>query len=321
MIIDCHVHLFESLRVYSKEEWNRRMQWRRRWLGEEEFEKWQAAYSGTVESLIEDMNEAGVDRSVVFASGPFKGEPNPEVSIWECNEYVADAQRKYPDRIIGFVRLDLSRPVGDTLRLLEKGVAQWGLKGVKIIPDRPLGDESCREVMDRIIDLDLPVLVHMGAGATPMPFYYEHGNPEVLSPLIIRYPRMRIVAAHLASGFEDVLTEIISARRVGTIFGDISGWQNDCSKSHWHFTLKMRHLMDKIPDKIIMGSDWPGLDEPSATWGPFGGLSHKEWFDAVRNLKIPEKVLELGWGMRDFSAEEKNKILGDNAKSWLGFQL
>jgi len=318
LIIDCHVHIFESVNVYSKEEWNRRCQWRRESLGDKEFEKWEAEYSGSVEALIRDMDEAGIDKSVVFASGPFKGEANPKVSVWECNEYVADAQRRYPERIIGFVRLDLSRPINDSLQLLETGVTKWGLKGVKIIPDRPVGDESCRKVMDRINDLDIPLLLHMGGGVTPLPFYYEHGNPEVLSALIIRYPRMRIVAAHCASGYDDLFTEIVSGRRNGKIYGDISAWQNDCAQSNWHFILKMRHFLDRIPDKIIMGSDWPGLNDPSVTWGPFGGLSIKEWFDAVRNLKIPDRVLELGWGMRNFSNEEKNKILGENAKKWLG---
>lgn len=318
MIIDAHVHIFESMRIFDKADWNRRSQWRRKWLGDRKFEQWEASYSGSVESLVKDMDDSGVDKSVVFAAGPFKGEPNPEVSVWECNEYVANSQKTFPDRVIGLVRLDLSRPVADSLQLLNRGIEDWGLKGVKIIPDRPLQDESCRPIMDRINDLGVPLLIHLGAAGTPLPFPYEHGNPEILGHLLFRYPTMRILAAHCASGYETLLTEIISGRRASSIYGDLSAWQSDCLKSHWHFLMKMRHFMDKIPDRIMMGSDWPGLNEPSETWGNFGGLSHKEWFNAIRSLKIPEKVLEMGLGVRDFSDAEKQKILGDNAQAWLG---
>jgi predicted TIM-barrel fold metal-dependent hydrolase len=59
----------------------------------------------------------------------------------------------------------------------------------------------------------------------------------------------------------------------------------------------------------MIGSDWPYTKNAP--------LGYREWFDAVRNLKIPEKVLELGIGIKDFSNEEKKMILGENAKTLL----
>lgn len=72
----------------------------------------------------------------------------------------------------------------------------------------------------------------------------------------------------------------------------------------------MRYFMDRIPRFVLMGSDW--LYTKNAP------LSHQEWFDAIRNLKIPEPVLKLGLGIRDFSQEEKDMLLGENARSLFG---
>ena len=69
--------------------------------------------------------------------------------------------------------------------------------------------------------------------------------------------------------------------------------------------------MDRIPSLILMGSDWP--------WAKNAPLSHKAWFDAIRNLKIPEPVLRLGLGVKDFSQEEKDRILGENARTLFGY--
>jgi predicted TIM-barrel fold metal-dependent hydrolase len=57
-----------------------------------------------------------------------------------------------------------------------------------------------------------------------------------------------------------------------------------------------------------MGTDWPFIKFPPLP-------THKEWFDFIRNLKVPEPGLVFG--MRDFSQEEKDKILGENARAVL----
>ena len=68
--------------------------------------------------------------------------------------------------------------------------------------------------------------------------------------------------------------------------------------------------MDKIPNSVLMGSDWPWIiRSPHPTY--------KQWFDVIRNLKIPEPVLQLGLGIKDFSQEEKDKLLGENARALL----
>jgi len=248
------------------------------------------------------MDEAGIDKSIVIASP-------------EEKEYAAEAQRKYPDRVIGYVFIELLneaneifKPTNETLKLLDTAITEWGLKGVKIMPYCPLTDESCRKFMDKINELEVPILVHMGTNPASI---NEGFIPRYLPELVERYPKMRIQVAHCAKGYEGLLTEVIAEKRAGKIVCDLAAWQAHCEESPWHFTMQMRYLMDRMPDRIVMGSDWP-----VATMGK--GLSLKEWFDAVRNLKIPEQILQLGLGIKDFSQEEKDNILGENARNFLG---
>jgi predicted TIM-barrel fold metal-dependent hydrolase len=308
MIIDSHVHLFESREALP-----------RSWLdgfkikmtadsGEQVYRQWEADLDGSYETLIKDMDAAGVDKSVVFAASPspLSGEEIPILDIWKCNEYVAEAQSRHPDRIIGFVRIDPTRR--DAFDLLVKGITKWGLKGVKIKVNIPLSDESMQTVMAKINEFEIPVVFHMGV--EPTNSLARFGNPEDLENLVMRFPKIKVVAAHHARGYEELLTAIISVKP-RRIYSDLAARQSECLQSPWQFVLKLRAHIDQIPHEILMGSDWPFLKN-------IPGLDHKQWFDTIRKLKIPDHVLQLGLGIRDFSAVEKDAILGGNAKVLLG---
>ena len=75
------------------------------------------------------MDKAGVDKCVVsHLDYSIFYQQEPEISVWRANEYMAEEQGKYPDRIIAFVGVDPLRK--DAIELLEKGITEWGLKGV-----------------------------------------------------------------------------------------------------------------------------------------------------------------------------------------------
>jgi predicted TIM-barrel fold metal-dependent hydrolase len=253
------------------------------------------------------MDEAGVDKAIALTTSPSvtHGEETPKVSIWECNEYVAEAQKRYPDRIIGFARIDPLRK--DSLDLLETSIVKWGLKGVKIHPTLPVTHELVQPVMSKINEMQIPVSFHMGVD--PLPFEVRNGNPVDLDSLTARFSKLKLVAAHHARGFEELLTAVI-LNRVGQIYSDISLWHYEHVYSPWQFLLKMRYLMDRIPRFVLMGSDWP--------WGKDSPMPYKDWFAVIKNLKIPDPILQLGWGMRDFTPKEKDMILGENARIFLG---
>ena len=113
---------------------------------------------GTVEKLVSDMDDGGVDKAVISPVdfGLMCGQ-EPEISVWSLNEYIAESQKKYPNRLIGFVGVDALRD--DAIELLEKGVTEWGLKGVKIFPSLyKVTDERIKSFWDRVNDLELPIV-------------------------------------------------------------------------------------------------------------------------------------------------------------------
>lgn len=306
MIIDFHTHVFESLACFPKswiEETYKVMRYK---MGVEAFEKAKPGFEemGKVEQLIKTMNEAGIDKAVALPLDySIQCHEEPEISIWKANEYVAKAQAMYPERIIGFVGVDPLR--ADAVELLEQGVKGWGLKGVKIMPSTfRVTDVSVQKFMTKINDLGVPALFHQGAD--PLPFISRYGSPVDLDELTLYYPKMKIVAAHCSRGWERLLVAIAEWRR-GSIYTDLSGLQTPYIKSRWWVMLLLRHLMDTIPDAVLIGTDWPFMKS----------MTSKEWFDAICGLQMPDPVLNMGLGIRNFSAEDRQKILGENARALL----
>jgi hypothetical protein len=306
MIIDFHTHVFESLECFPKQWIEETLKVMRYKMGEEAYEKATSSFDsmGRVEELIKTMDEAGIEKSVALPLDyGIQCHEEPSISIWKANEYVAEAQRRYPDRVIGFVGVDPLRP--DAVELLETGVSQWGLKGVKVMPSTfQITDISVQRFMAKINELEIPVLFHQGAD--PLPYITKYGSPVDLDELTLYYPKMKIIAAHCSRGWERLLAAIAEWRR-GIIYTDLSGLQTPYQKSTWWVILLLRHLMDLIPDSVLMGTDWPFMKT----------LTTKQWVDTINNLEIPGAALKLGMGIKDFTREEKNKILGENARALL----
>ncbi len=86
-------------------------------------------YDGSVERLVREMEEAGIDKTVLLAlDGNFKF--RHELSYKEYNNYVAEILNNYPDKFIGFAGIDPKR--GDeAIMELERSVETLGFGGVK----------------------------------------------------------------------------------------------------------------------------------------------------------------------------------------------
>lgn len=306
MIIDVHVHIFEE-KMWCKKFLDGVYELKRKTLPAEEFKKYKV--EATTEMLIKDMDDAGVDVAVCLPIDfAFLVRQEAEISIWKANEYVAEAQHRYPDRIIGFVGVDPQRP--DAVELLEKGVKDWGLKGVKIYPGNFYpNDERVEHFFKKVDDLRLPVLFH--SGTDPRPFLAKYGNPIYLDDFTQKYPNLKVIAAHFARGWHDLLAELM-VFLPSRIWTDIAAMQYEYSASGWHFFTNLRYFMDRVPSSVLFGSDWPFPKNPPQSALP----SHKEWVELFKNLSLPDVFLNMG--MKQFSAEEKNKILGSNAQQLLG---
>jgi len=280
---------------------------KRRTLTKEEFDRY--GFESTADTLIKEMDEANIDVSVCLPIDfAFMCGQEPEISVWKANEYVAEAQERFPGRIIGFVGVDPQRP--DAIDLLETGIKKWGLKGVKIFPGMfyPT-EERIAPFIKKIEELNVPILIHQGTD--PLPFTVKYGDPRYIDELVLKYPKLKIIAAHCARGWHELLVQMI-AFRPEKIWTDLSAFQYEYTYSKWHFLMNMRYLLDRIPDAILFGTDWPFIKSRPCP-------SHKEWVDIIRKLTLPDSFLEMG--MKQFSEEEKEKFLGGNAAGLLGIKI
>lgn len=253
------------------------------------------------ETLIAEMEEAGIDRTVIMPMdfGLLLGEP--ETPVEEQNRAFSQLQRRYPDRIIALASVDPRRP--NALELVKRAIEGWGLRGLNLYPASgfyPNGRETYR-LLERASRLGVPVVVHTGQMA-PAPLRIKYGDPVYLDDILVDFPNLTVIAAHMGFGWHEQLFYMGALKF--NLATDISAWQ-DVARSNYHkFCEVLRQALDRLgADRVLFGTD-----------GPFPRLlvSSKDYLEIIRELprKAPEGI--------GFTEEEVAAILGGNAARILG---
>jgi hypothetical protein len=94
------------------------------------------------DNIIAEMDEAGVDKTVIFGVdyGLLFGEP--PIHIFDQNKLYADAAKRHEGRLIPFMAIDPRR--NGALKHCEQAFYEWGMKGFKLhagvgyMPDDPV---------------------------------------------------------------------------------------------------------------------------------------------------------------------------------------
>jgi len=138
------------------------------------------------EEIIARMDKAGVEKAVIF---PFN-EINPGVSFSLANDFIADAVRKYPARLIGFCRLDPT--AGEkSLEELERAVNVLKLKGVKLHPmaqNFTPENKYVLKIMEKAAELKVPIVFDTGKSIFPS---------KALGKLAEKVKDAKIIFAHM----------------------------------------------------------------------------------------------------------------------------
>ena len=251
-------------------------------------------YQASPKNLIKDMDEAGIDKSILLAVDYVlaPGLSKPKVSIDEYNKWVADAADQYPDRLIAFAGVDPRRK--NAVEILEKAVQEWGLKGLKLYP--PCGfypnEPIVTPLWEKANELEIPVMVH--SGPTYPQFKMKYSEPIYLEDVLIKYPNLNIIIAHSGGGLW--VEEVIALRQFrNNVYADISGWQGMAYAAGKEYAMqRLVHVYGFLRSKCLFGSDWPVFNPQ---------ISHKEWVDMINGLDVETKL--------------KKKLLGENAEKLL----
>ncbi len=186
------------------------------------------------------------DRTIVFGGKARRS------GLWVDDAYVADYVAQHPDTLTGFLSLDPTQDGWE--RELHVGHQELGLRGIKLMPMyagfRP-DDDRCNSLWQYATDHHLPVLLHTGTtfvAQAPL----ECTLPRHLDTVAMRFPEVRIIAAHLGHPYEPECVAVI--RKHPHVYADVSALHYRPFQLYHSLMLVQEY---GVWHKLLFGSDYP----------------------------------------------------------------
>ena len=229
-----------------------------------------------------EMAKAGIDKVGLVLPGK-KGVP-----ARLANEQLSKLLQMLPDKLIGFAGFDPNQ--GDEAVVdIEHAVKELGFKGIKTVSsglELDINDKAFYPCYTAAQELDVPIIIHTGS-ALIMGALIKHVQPLMVDEVAFDFPDLKIICAHMGGHYYmDVHNLLI---RHPNVYADLSFWP---LHPYYKDMIPWSLLEKTVPDKILMGSDYPA------------GQTLTEAVEAVRSLPISEDFMQ--------------KILGENAACLLG---
>jgi predicted TIM-barrel fold metal-dependent hydrolase len=217
-IIDSHCHLGESL--YGQKQ--------------------------TPEGLVKLMDKNNVDKAIVFPFTP------PDLDFKNGNDMIAKAVAKYPDRLIGFGRVD-PRQVNSSLAEVQRIVTKLKLSGLKVHPFEQafrINSDLVRPIFRKCSSLGIPVFTSGGAPVV--------STASQVGDMASELPDLTIIAAHCSqldgSGMGE-FDALAALRENKNLFVETSGFPETRLDGFWEMVIKAVSAK-----RLIYGSDSPGMN-------------------------------------------------------------
>lgn len=253
------------------------------------------------EILLNEMDEAGIEKTVLLGLDLGLAMGEPPVPIQEQNRRLAELCLSHPGRLIPFAGIDPRRT--EAKAIFSVCLREWKMRGVKFHPGGGWcpNDHEYYPLYEMASGLGVPVLFHTGPQLPPFRSFYC--QPIYLDDITLDFPDLTVIAAHVGFGWWRELVSLIEKKR--NLYADLSGWQVYAMRSLPNFCRTLREILDLIgPDRLLFGTDGPAFRLYSFT--------NKVWLKTLSGL--PEYASD---GIQ-FSREEINQILYGNGKRILG---
>ena len=272
MIIDAHAHIFPER------------------IGKKTF--------FTAEMLLAHMDIAGVERAVLL-QGPFYG---------ECNEYVAEAVRKYPERLAAAAYIDPWLPFVEKELETICGMNHFcavkiecseatGLFG--IYKDATLYDKRIKWIWDVLEKKRLVLTLDLGAVGS------RSYQTDAVRMIAEEHPNLKIVIAHLGQpgplldSDKDMLNQWkqqIDLALLPNVWFDSASLPAYFHKEGYPYRSAEKYFLYALerigPGKIMWGTDIPGL------------LIHSTYKQLIQLADIY---------MKEYGIQDRLMIIGQNA--------
>ncbi len=188
------------------------------------------------EKLVKLLDEVGIARAVVMTYTELPGF-NPRAL-----EYLADVVARFPDRLVGFVRL---HPwYAEAADLLQRAISEHRMKGIKLHPvgtlDHPASDATVR-LLRLAGERGAPALFH--CGDEPMT------TPTAIAAAAEQAPDTTVILGHMG-GYHHVDEAIRVAEQHPNIVLETSAMP---------YPAKIREAVSRVgAHRVVYGSDGPG---------------------------------------------------------------
>jgi predicted TIM-barrel fold metal-dependent hydrolase len=186
-----------------------------------------------VDEVVQLFDKYNVERAIVF--------PNPNVGdkYPEMNDYITESVKKYPERLVGFGRVDPRRDdAAKELVRIKKRLHLTGLKLHPMVecfrPDHPFFDKLFQEADE----LNLPILFHTGDGFS---------SPGLIMKIAKKHPELPMILGHLRE------PAINALKQCDNIYVETSGTLPDF----------IELSVDIDENRILFGSDIPYYRYPT----------------------------------------------------------
>ncbi|MBW1887596.1 MAG: amidohydrolase [Deltaproteobacteria bacterium] len=257
--------------------------------------------------LVSDMDEAGIDKSILLPIDYLiAGGAGEVASLEDVHSRFAKAAEKHKDRLIAFAGIDPRRP--EAVSFLERAVKEWDMKGLKLHPACGFyPDEPCvYRIYEKCMELGLVVLIHVGPEIYPMSSKYA--MPMFIDEVANDFPDLKIIMAHAGGCYWEESAMIVSNKL--NLYVDLSWWQTmHLALTEEQFYSRVRTLINLAGrSRVLFGSDWPAMRQVRR-------LNHAAWADVFK--EAPQRAEEYGIS---FTEEEIQMIMHDNAAKLLGIE-
>ncbi|MCI8453322.1 MAG: amidohydrolase [Lachnospiraceae bacterium] len=246
----------------------------------------------SMEQVMAVMDHAGLDKAVLLAEDYSASMGQPIVS----NEEIRLIMDTVPDRFIGFASADPRQE--DAKEKLERAFTELKLAGLKLnLSHLQMGpsDERLKPLYACCVKYNKPVMFHSGFSWEPdSPSKY--GRPILYEDVAVEYPTLRFCLSHLGWPWVDELMMLLL--KYPNVYTDTATVFMDSPKNYYEqiFMKNMAPgwLQNNLMDKVMYGSNLPRFRQVRTKAG-------------LESLSLRPDVLQ--------------KILGDNAKVYLGMEV
>jgi predicted TIM-barrel fold metal-dependent hydrolase len=191
------------------------------------------------EKIVNLLDEANIKRAVIMTYC------NAPVFRENAVEYIADAVKKFPDRLIGYVRLH-PHAKSSAMNLLEEAVLDLSFKGLKFHPESVSTQpyhEACIALIRRAGELGVPTLFHCGDESMSLPLQ--------IAKAAERCPDSKIILGHMG-GYHHVEDALKVAEKYENIYLETSAMP---------YPDRIKEAVQRIgAERVLFASDGPGCN-------------------------------------------------------------